>query len=355
MNRLIRTELLKQRTLRTFVAGVAAVPVITGLVAIAILTTAGKQGNNPLSPDTLTQIIGGPAAVVTLVALLLGVLGMAGETRHQTITTTFLATPRRRNVVIAKLAAHARPRALIGGLTIAISAAIAVPWLHASGIDIQLTSDGVRVAAGLVASTALDGALGVAVGAIFRNRTVAVAVVLTWLLAVEGIIGDLLHDPPSFNGARRPPAGRSCTSEPVATTSPCPSPRASSSSRHGVRRRRRSPHRPPRHHLMRSSATSPTGDHHEHHLDRLDLAPRHGVPSRCRRRHRGARRVLVTVGCSGSIRHNYRTFQSALDRGASCQELFDQRSRFNNADTLAEIDRDLARIGWTSPEATRSD
>ncbi len=64
--------------------------------------------------------------------------------------------------------------------------------------------------------------------------------------------------------------------------------------------------------------------------------------------------LLVTVGCSGSIRHNYRTFQSALDRGASCQELFDQRSRFNNADTLAKIDRDLASIGCTSPEATRS-
>ena len=64
--------------------------------------------------------------------------------------------------------------------------------------------------------------------------------------------------------------------------------------------------------------------------------------------------VLVTVGCSGSISHNYRTFQSALDRGASCQELFDQRSRFDNADTLAKIDRDLASIGCTSPEATRS-
>ncbi len=65
--------------------------------------------------------------------------------------------------------------------------------------------------------------------------------------------------------------------------------------------------------------------------------------------------LLITTGCSGSIRHNYRTFQSALDRGASCQELFDQRSRFNNADTLAKIDRDLDRIGCTSPDAIRSD
>ena len=65
--------------------------------------------------------------------------------------------------------------------------------------------------------------------------------------------------------------------------------------------------------------------------------------------------LLITTGCSGSVRHNYRTFQSALDRGASCQELFDQRSRFNDADTLAKIDRDLAGIGCTSPDAIRND
>ena len=65
--------------------------------------------------------------------------------------------------------------------------------------------------------------------------------------------------------------------------------------------------------------------------------------------------LLATVGCSGSVVHNYRTFQSALDRGASCSELFDQRSRFDDHDTLAKIDRDLDRIGCTSPDATRTD
>jgi len=65
--------------------------------------------------------------------------------------------------------------------------------------------------------------------------------------------------------------------------------------------------------------------------------------------------LLATVGCSGSVVHNYRTFQSALDRGASCSELFDQRARFDDQDTLAKMDRDLDRIGCTSPDATRTD
>ncbi len=65
--------------------------------------------------------------------------------------------------------------------------------------------------------------------------------------------------------------------------------------------------------------------------------------------------LLTMAGCAGNVVHNYRTFQSALDRGASCSELFDQRSRFDDADTLAKIDRDLERIGCTSPNATRTD
>ena len=65
--------------------------------------------------------------------------------------------------------------------------------------------------------------------------------------------------------------------------------------------------------------------------------------------------LLVTTGCSGSVVHNYRTFKSALNRGASCSELFDQRSRFDNEDTLAKIDRDLVDVGCISPDATRTD
>jgi ADP-ribosylglycohydrolase len=65
--------------------------------------------------------------------------------------------------------------------------------------------------------------------------------------------------------------------------------------------------------------------------------------------------LLATAGCAGNLVHSYRSFQSALDRGASCSELFDQRARFDDEDTLAKIDRDLDRIGCTSPDATRTD
>src|SRR6187200_2279284 len=91
LNRLVRTELLKQRTTRVPLAGICAAPVVAGLVTVAVLSFAGKQGNDPLGTDSLHQAIGAPADVITVIAVMLGVLGMAGEFRHQTITTTFLA------------------------------------------------------------------------------------------------------------------------------------------------------------------------------------------------------------------------------------------------------------------------
>lgn len=65
--------------------------------------------------------------------------------------------------------------------------------------------------------------------------------------------------------------------------------------------------------------------------------------------------AAVLAGCSGDVVHTHRTFEGAVRRGASCSELFDQRARFDDPGTLAKIDRDLDRIGCTSPDATRTD
>lgn len=62
---------------------------------------------------------------------------------------------------------------------------------------------------------------------------------------------------------------------------------------------------------------------------------------------------LATTACPGNVHHTYRTFQSAVDKGASCAELFDQRSLFDRAEDLARIDADLAQIGCTSRDAVR--
>ena len=65
--------------------------------------------------------------------------------------------------------------------------------------------------------------------------------------------------------------------------------------------------------------------------------------------------ALATTACPGNLHHTYRTFQGAVDKGASCAELFDQRERFTDAGDLARIDADLARIGCVSRDALRTD
>lgn len=65
--------------------------------------------------------------------------------------------------------------------------------------------------------------------------------------------------------------------------------------------------------------------------------------------------VLITAGCAGNLVHSYNSFRSALDRGASCSELYDQRDLFEDPETLLKINRDLDQIGCSSPDAIRND
>ena len=65
--------------------------------------------------------------------------------------------------------------------------------------------------------------------------------------------------------------------------------------------------------------------------------------------------ALVTAACPGNFRHTYDGFTGAVDKGAPCAELFDQRQEFSNTATLARIDAELARIGCTTAGARRTD
>jgi hypothetical protein len=138
---LVKAELLKLRTTRMFygnaLAALAFVPVS---LAVAILT-AGKEGGSPAldTSEGLRQVLSA-ASSGTLIVLVLGILMMAGEFRHNTATSTFLVCPDRRRVVGAKLLASA----LVGaGLAVAASVvtlAIAIPWLAAKDVAVDLLS-----------------------------------------------------------------------------------------------------------------------------------------------------------------------------------------------------------------------
>jgi ABC-2 type transport system permease protein len=196
MTRLVRAELAKLRTVRLFYGVAAAMAAFGALTVVANVTSAGQQGNPPLSADDLPAVVGSPATMLAGAALLLGILGMAGEFRHHTITQTFLTTPDRGRVVAAKLAAYLLAGIAVAVLTLAVTMAVALPWLSAKGLAVSaLDGDLGRVLAGTLLAAGLCGLLGVGVGALVRNQVAALVGVLVWVVVVEGLLLNLLNAP----------------------------------------------------------------------------------------------------------------------------------------------------------------
>jgi hypothetical protein len=189
MNNLIRAELLKLRTTRTFswsvIAALAFVPVS---IALAIAKVGTPSGTSLDSAEGFRNVIAA-ASSGGLLVLLIGIVLMAGEFRFNTVTSTFLITPDRRRVVGAKVAASS----LVGlGIAVAsslLTIAIALPWLASRHVDLASHgSDIAIVLLGGIAATAIAGMVGVGVGALVTNQTLAVTATLIWSLLIEGMV-----------------------------------------------------------------------------------------------------------------------------------------------------------------------
>jgi ABC-2 type transport system permease protein len=136
-------------------------------------------------------------AAYLLAALVLGILGMAGELRHGTATSTFLVTPVRGRVVAAKLAVAAATGLAMALVASAAVFAVGLPWLKAKGIEVTVADAGLLArVAGLAVAVALFAVLGVGLAAVLRNQVAAVIVgLLWWSQGVEGILVAVLHQP----------------------------------------------------------------------------------------------------------------------------------------------------------------
>jgi hypothetical protein len=194
MIRLIRAELTKLATTR-LIYGMAA-----AMAAFAVLTVAAnildRQDAPPLSADQVPMLVAGPVTLLSGAALLLGILGMTGEFRHQTVTQTFLVTPDRGRVVAAKLVAYPLAGIALTLSILAFTAAVATGWLAAKGITPSLLDARLgRVLLGAVLAAGLCGLVGVGVAALVRNQVAALVGVAVWVLLIEGLLMSLLHVP----------------------------------------------------------------------------------------------------------------------------------------------------------------
>ena len=197
MIRLIRAEFTKLATTR-LIYGLAAMAAFAVLTVVGNAIISGEQGD-PLSAYSLPVLVAGPVTLLSGAALLLGILGMAGEFRHQTVTQTFLVTPDRGRVVAAKLVAYPLAGIALALSILAFTAAVATGWLAAKGITPSLPEPVAyalgHVLLGAVLAAGLCVLVGVGVGALVRNQVAALVGVAVWVLLVEGLLMSLLHAP----------------------------------------------------------------------------------------------------------------------------------------------------------------
>ena len=183
MRPLLESELIKLRTTRTFYA-LAGIAIALPLVFV----TLGAILSEPSKESVLTDVF--EVDISSLFILILGIVGITGEWRHRTITSSLLAAPDRIRFLAAKLLAFAAAGAL---LSVAISITTAIVGYAILGFRDQptpefgelLEQDGRNA---LVA--ALTGAIGIVIGSLVRNLPVAIVGVLIFGIVIDPLLGE---------------------------------------------------------------------------------------------------------------------------------------------------------------------
>jgi ABC-2 type transport system permease protein len=194
MTRLVRGEIRKLFTTMLWLWMLLGAFAITATFMSFTIGFDGSEGNPspPLSTDVGQRNLFGVAGSAGVFVLILGIIGITGEFRHQTVTPTFLATPHRGRVVISKLITYALTGIGYGVAVVLLSVAIALPWLSAKDIDLSLTGNGIPgTLLGVIAGVAVYALLGVGVGALVRNQIAAIVGALVYLFVVEGFVSAL--------------------------------------------------------------------------------------------------------------------------------------------------------------------
>jgi ABC-2 type transport system permease protein len=180
----IASELLKLRTARSNVILAAAG---VGLAVLISLLTI-LFDSNPTADILISD-----AQFCVLFTLILGAMSIAGEVRHGSIAPSLLVTPSRTELLLGKLAALVMVGAAIGVLAFGGSLVAGAALLPGQGFDLGLSSGEVikDIASG-AAIAALYGVMGLGVGALFRNQTGAIIVLLVTLFFVDPLAASLI-------------------------------------------------------------------------------------------------------------------------------------------------------------------
>ena len=194
---LVRSELTKILTTRLWWGLLIGVVLYAGIQAAASAAFAGIDpgAGQPTSPglDNPESLRGVYAAAAFsgayIFALVIGVTGMTGEHRYETATPTFLATPRRVRVVVAKAVAHLAVGIGYGVVAVVTTFVAGGLVVLARGHDLGLDSPALwRAVALAVLAVALWTLVGIGIGTLIRNQVAALLVAVAVTFLVEPLV-----------------------------------------------------------------------------------------------------------------------------------------------------------------------
>jgi ABC-2 type transport system permease protein len=179
---LVRSELVKLRTTRTFLGNFIAAVGIVAIICVAVaLATSSVED---VSADGVTI-----ASIAVYFAFVIGVLSVSSEFRHGTITPSLLVVPDRERLLTAKFVSHLLAGLVIGAAAVVTTYVLLGGLVELRGIDNGIFSaDALKYVAGILVASALFTALGVGLGAIMRNQVGAIFVGLGFLFMVEPLL-----------------------------------------------------------------------------------------------------------------------------------------------------------------------
>jgi ABC-type transport system involved in multi-copper enzyme maturation permease subunit len=206
MLRLLRGEWRKATTTKTWWLFGIAVVVTTGLGLLLSVGTADDalhHGGKGAPPQGFADVTRAPAHLLAtfaagiftsgqffggMFATLTAVLLITNEYHHQTATMTFLASPRRSAVIVAKFATAMIIAVAIWALSTAIDLAVGLSYFATQGVGSQLGSWTVdRAILVNLMVFALWGVFGLGVGVLLHSQIAAT--VITVLLYTVGVYG----------------------------------------------------------------------------------------------------------------------------------------------------------------------
>jgi ABC-2 type transport system permease protein len=191
----LRSEVRKITTTRLWWILLICVFLLAGCYAtlpgvVAVLQHPSPGAGSPFSdPGTIRSIYNGGNTVSRIIAMVIGITAFGSEYRHQTLASTYLATPRRVRLMVGKVGSLLAFGLLYGVASVAAGMLVAIPFVLANGGTFALDQPATWRSLVLgVLSIALWTMIGLGIGMLIKSLLAAMLVGIILAYLVEPIV-----------------------------------------------------------------------------------------------------------------------------------------------------------------------